>query len=157
MHRADIKDGVWRVPSEERQKGVGGDLVLPQLALDIIQAQPRIAGNPFVLAGRGSGPFNGMSKAKVQFDKLLPAMPRWTPHDLRRTARSLMSRAGVSSEHAERVLGHTIKGVEGTYDLYGYKDEKRIALEKLAQLVAEILNPPTDNKIVPLRAAQVAS
>ena len=48
----------------------------------------------------------------------------WTLHDLRRTARSLMSRAGVPSEHAERVLGHVIKGVEGIYDRHGYSEEK---------------------------------
>ena len=37
------------------------------------------------------------------------AMPPWTLHDLRRTARSLMSRAGVRPEIAERVLGHAIE------------------------------------------------
>ncbi len=47
--------------------------------------------------------------------KLTDVAP-WTIHDLRRTARSLMSRAGVSSEHAERVLGHVIGGVEGVYN-----------------------------------------
>ena len=50
----------------------------------------------------------------------LPDMPRWVLHDLRRTARSLMARAGVRSDIAERVLGHAIQGVEGTYDRYGY-------------------------------------
>jgi integrase len=62
-------------------------------------------------------------------------------HDLRRTARSLMSRAGVQSEHAERVLGHAIVGVEGVYDQYDYRREKTDALEKLADLIERILNP----------------
>jgi integrase len=117
MRWSDITlDGVWHVPMMERQKGAGGDLVLPEAVLAIIHAQPRIAGNPYVFAGRNGGPVNGMSKAKAKFDRLLPAMPRWTVHDLRRTARSLMSRAGVPSEHAERVLGHVIGGVEGVYN-----------------------------------------
>jgi hypothetical protein len=43
-------------------------------------------------------------------------LERWTLHDLRRTARSLMSGACIASDHAERCLGHVIGGVRGTYD-----------------------------------------
>ena len=68
-------------------------------------------------------------------------MPHWTLHDLRRTARSLMSRAGVRPDIAERVLGHAIAGVAGVYDRHSYADEKRAALEKLAGLVERIVNP----------------
>jgi integrase len=64
----------------------------------------------------------------------------WTIHDLRRTSRSLLSRAGVSSEHAERIMGHVIPGVEGTYDRHRYDDEKAAALAKLATLVDGIVN-----------------
>ena len=71
----------------------------------------------------------------------------WHLHDLRRTARSLMSRAGVQSEHAERVLGHVIGGVEGIYDRHGYDFEKAHALEKLAALIEHIVNPPAKNVI----------
>lgn len=80
-------------------------------------------------------------------------MPRWTLHDLRRTARSLMSRAKVPADHAERVLGHVIGGVRETYDRYEYLDEKRDALEKLAGLIELILKPPADN-VVQFEAAK---
>ena len=70
-------------------------------------------------------------------------------HDLRLTARSLMSRAGVTSEHAERVLGHVIGGVEGVYDRHSYMDEKAAALDRLARLIDLIVNPPADN-VVPI-------
>ena len=62
-------------------------------------------------------------KDKARFDKT-GGVEGWVLHDLRRTARSLMSRAGVSSEHAERVMGHVIPGVEGIYDRHAYFDEK---------------------------------
>src|SRR5262249_54116641 len=65
----------------------------------------------------------------------------WTLHDLRRTARSLMSRAGIPSEHAERCLGHKILGVGGIYDRHRYIDEMRIAYEKLSALIETIINP----------------
>jgi integrase len=68
-------------------------------------------------------------------------MPRWTLHDLRRTPRSLMSRAGVRPDISERVLGHAITGVEGIYDRHRYDAEKADALHKLAALVDSIVRP----------------
>ena len=62
----------------------------------------------------------------------LRPFPNWTLHDLRRTAKTLMVRAGVRPDISERVLGHVIAGVEGTYDRHSYAEEKRDALEKLA-------------------------
>jgi integrase len=66
-------------------------------------------------------------------------------HDLRRTARSLMSRAGVPTDHAERCLGHVIGGVRGVYDKYEYLPEKRRAFEALAALIERIVNPTARN------------
>ena len=72
-------------------------------------------------------------------------IPNWTLHDLRRTAKTLMVRAGVRPDISERVLGHVIAGVEGTYDRHSYADEKRDALEKLAAMIERVLNPPPSN------------
>jgi integrase len=144
MKRPDFSDesGEWSVPKEPREKDTGGTLALPEMALSIIRAQPQLATNPHVFAGRGDGPYRGFSAGKATLDAKLPTnTPGWTIHDLRRTARSLMSRAGVSSDHAERVLGHAIGGVEGIYDRHAYKDEKRDALAKLAALIDGIVHP----------------
>jgi integrase len=141
MKWADVRlDGVWTIPTAEREKGNAGTLQLPPQALSIIATQPRISGNPHVFAGRGDGCID-ISQSKRPFDAKLPKMPRWVLHDLRRTARSLMSRAGVRPDIAERVLGHMRKGVEGTYDRYAYFKEKSDALAKLATLVDGIVNP----------------
>src|SRR5262245_32827522 len=114
MRWADVSvNGEWTIPAEEREKGNAGVLVLPSRVIEIIRAQPQLGNNPYVFAGRGDGPINGFSKAKERFDTKLENVEPWVLHDLRRTARSLMSRAGVSSEHAERVMGHSIEGVEG--------------------------------------------
>jgi integrase len=85
-----------------------------------------------------------MKKQAKKGAKVEP-MPNWTLHDLRRTAKTLMVRAGVRSDISERVLGHVIAGVEGTYDRHSYADEKRDALEKLAEMVERILNPLPSN------------
>ena len=51
MRWQDIVDGEWFIPRSEREKNTAGALVLPQAALDIINAQPRFASNPYVFAG----------------------------------------------------------------------------------------------------------
>ena len=51
MRWEDIKDGEWIIPTDKREKNTAGSLVLPQAALDIINAQPRFACNPYVFAG----------------------------------------------------------------------------------------------------------
>ena len=117
------------------------------MALDIIHEQPRVAGNPHVLpAARGDGPLNGFSKPKAAFDKAC-GVSNWTLHDLRRTSRSLMSRAGVRPDISERVLGHAIAGVEGVYDRHHYDQEKADALAKLARLIESIVKPTAGNVI----------
>jgi integrase len=150
MRWDQIKDGEWHIPSEPREKGHAGILKLPKLALDLINAQPRVAGNPYVfVAERGEGEaFRSFSHGKSALDKKLPGVAPWVIHDLRRTARSLMSRAGVRPDISERVLGHAIVGVEGVYDRHHYLQEKADALTRLARLIESILNPPKDNNVV---------
>lgn len=96
----------------------------------------------------GAKPFSGFSKAKKEMDRIIAdirkkegraAMKQWQLHDLRRTGRSLMSRAKVDADHAERCMGHVIGGVRETYDRYEYLDEKRVAFEALAAMVNTIL------------------
>jgi integrase len=84
-------------------------------------------------------------------DKRVNIAP-WVVHDLRRTARSLMARAGVRPDIAERTLGHVIQGVEGTYDRHSYTDEKGKALAALAALVERILKGEAA-KVVQLASA----
>jgi integrase len=131
MLRRDISEGIWNVPCEPGEKGTGGSLKLPAIVLELIRRQPRMTGDDRVF------PFQ---KSKLDVASATVSNgDGWHIHDLRRTARSLMSRAGVQSEHAERVLGHVIAGVEGIYNRHAYEDEKATALEKLARQVQQIV------------------
>lgn len=149
MKWVDIKDGgVWELPTEPREKGTIGAVQLSEAALAIIEAQPRLKSNAYVFAAaRGPGPLNGFNKRKEAFDRDC-GVSGWTLHDLRRTARSLMSRAGVSDEHAEHTLGHKLQGVKKVYNRYDFFKEKSDALAKLAALIERIVNP-SDN-VVPM-------
>lgn len=169
MRREDVIDGVWTIRSEPREKGNAGKILLSDMARKIIADQPLVNSCSYIFPAanfgrRGAddygddrelGYFNSFSenveKLHAAMRVELPDMERWTLHDLRRTARSLMSRAKVPSDHAERVLGHAIVGVEGTYDRHTYEEEKNEALAKLAALIASIVDPPAAN-IVTLAA-----
>jgi integrase len=142
---------IWTIETKPGEKGNAGVLKLPPLAMKIIAAQPRLAGNPYVFAGRGKVAMSGFAKRHVGF-RTACDVDGWTLHDLRRTARSLMARAGVLSEHAERVLGHALPGVEGVYDQHHYTPEKAAALAKLAALIETIVSGEPGANVVPLRA-----
>src|SRR5262245_9037289 len=142
-------DDVWTIPTAEREKGNVGKVRLPAAARAILDGLPRFDGNPYVFAGRGQRHMSASGLFKAKFDAKLPSdMPDWRLHDLRRTARSLKSRAKVSSKDAERVMGHALEGVEGTYDRYAYADEKAEALQRLADLIDGIVHPREN--IVPM-------
>jgi integrase len=147
MRWEDVAGDVWTIPAEKREKGNAEALRLPQVAIDIINAQPHFAGNPFVFAGTGRVQLQNHTTAKRQFEAKLPPMPQWGLHDCRRTARSLMARAGVRPDVAERVLGHVQAGVTGIYDRHDYREEKAHALKALAGLIENIVNPPTKNVV----------
>src|SRR5262249_16473110 len=118
----------------------------------IIKAQPRFESSPYVLSGRFDGThYSNYGHAKATFDAKLPPMPEWNLHDLRRTARSLMSRAKVRPDIAERVLGHVQSGVQGIYDRHEYREEKAQALKMLAGLIENILRGDYDDKVRRLR------
>ena len=64
-----------------------------------------------------------------------------------------MSRAGISSDHAERCLGHVIGGVRGVYDRHEFHAEKKHAFEALAALIERIVDPKAN--VVALRDARL--
>ena len=145
--RSEIAGAEWVIPGSRYKTGKDHLIPLSQAAL---VAVPTGQGE-WLFSRDGISPLHA-SHFKAAFDKALPGLPRWTLHDLRRTARSLMSRAGVPSDHAERCLGHTMPGVRGTYDRHEYLQEKRRAFEALASLVAWIVDPQPN--VVVMRGQQ---
>src|SRR5260370_36160949 len=160
MSRKEIgSDGIWTIPAERYKAKRPNFVPLPKAALAVIAAQPKHDNCDYVFPSRANTPYSGFSKIKAKLDKAVFAamkkqakkgakvepIPNWTLHDLRRTAKTLMARAGVRPDISERVLGHVIAGVEGTYDRHSYADEKRDALEKLAAIIERIVSPLPSN------------
>jgi integrase len=141
----------WTLPVA-RNKGKR-ELVRPlsNAAQAVLAALPRSSDLVFQADGRKVSAH--LAQWKAEFDQAC-GVKGWVLHDLRRTSRSLMSRAGVPDNHAERCLGHVIPGVRGTYDRHRYTDEMRTAYEALSSLVECITNP--QNNVVPLHGRETA-
>src|SRR5262249_34207510 len=154
----DLDGNVWTIATEEREKNNAVRLVLPQVALDVLNAQPRRLDNGYVFAAHRSGGvhFHNFSRAKRELDAKLGKMPPWTIHDLPRTASSLMARAGVRPDIGERVLGHAIGGVAGVYNRHSYDTEKADALKALANIIGSIVDPAPRTNVTPLPLARTA-
>jgi integrase len=165
MNTTELDGDLWTIPGERYKTKLDHVIPLSAMAREMIgELKPAKASKnaSFIFSTtEGEKAFSGFSKAKRELDKAIAdiraqagrePMPNWTLHDLRRTARSLMSRAKVPTDHAERALGHVIGGVRETYDRWEYAAEKRDAFEALAAMVASILNPPANN-VTPLRRA----
>jgi integrase len=136
MRWSELNGSEWTIPAQRYKTNL--DHVIPLSAL-ALGALPKRNGE-FVFTGNGRQAIGGYQRHKRAIDEA-SGVSGWVIHDLRRSARSLMSRAGVPSDHAERCLGHVIPGVRGVYDRHEYYEEKKKAFEALAAQVQRIIDP----------------
>lgn len=152
MRHSEFDGEVWVLPAERAKNKRPNTVPLTAQVQELIALLPVYGDSVFGQTGKTA--YSGFSKSKRVLDERLkretaaaaPSATRWVVHDLRRTARSLMARAGVRPDIAERVLNHAIGGVRGVYDRHDYVEEKRGALEALGRLVADIVAAP-DNVV----------
>ena len=146
---SEIVDGVWHLPPGRNKTKQPLARPLSRAALALLDTQPRLAGVPYVFTV-GDGPWTSFSVPKKLLDTAA-GVAGWRLHDLRRTARTLLSRAGVNADIAERCLGHVLGGVRGTYDRHRYQTEMLHAYEALAAQIERIVDPQQPN-VVTLRS-----
>lgn len=75
-------------------------------------------------------------------------------HDLRRTAASYMSAAGINRLTIAKVLNHKEREITAVYNRYGYGPEIRHALDVWGARLEEILSDHSSlTNVIPLRAS----
>jgi integrase len=135
---------LWRLP--DTKNGRDHMVLLPRRAVSVLARLRRINGrSEFLLPARGSGAApadreRSITRACRTFNDRLGLAQHFTPHDLRRTVRTNLSRLGVSQEVAERVLNHAQENLMlATYNQHRYTDEIGEALEKWSVLLCSIV------------------
>jgi integrase len=151
---SEIVGSDWKLPAARNKTKVELIRPLSKAAQAVLHGLPRIGDGPLVFSHDGRRPME-LAKPKARLDAVC-GVSGWVLHDLRRTARTLMSRAGISVDIAERALGHAIGGVRGVYDQHKYHAEMQQAFEALAAQIERIINPPPAN-VTPMRRRRRAA
>jgi integrase len=150
MRASEIVNGVWSCPASRSKTKEEIVRPLSQAAQVALARMPRIASeHGYIFTVNGKVPVGNFTRPKAAFDKA-SGVVGWRTHDLRRTCRSLLARAGVPSEVAERALGHKLPRMEAVYNVHRYQEELSSAYQKLATLIANITHPQAN--VTPLRA-----
>ena len=153
----ELDKALWHLPEGRSKTGAPITIPLPRQAMEWLnELKIRSCGSAYVFPARrtSSKPHMGndtlnraISKLfgrepgrKVQPPNLMGDMLLFTPHDLRRTFRTLAASQGVPGHVAERCLNHKLKGVEGIYDRHDYLKERKEAHAKVADLLDPIIN-----------------
>ena len=139
MVRSELVDpATWLIPAARVKTAKDVTIPLSGAAQAVIASLPVISPGQFVFTTDGRRPIGAFTHFKKRLDTA-SGVTGWRLHDLRRTARTLLSRAGVAADVAERCLGHAIGGVRGVYDRHRYESEMRDAFERLAAQIAAIV------------------
>jgi integrase len=150
MKRDEVDaSGIWRLPPSRSKTKVEVVRPLSKAALAVLDGMPRIDGCDFIFTSNGITPINSFGDPKRLLDKR-SGVTGWRLHDLRRSARSLLSRIGVNSDTAEKCLGHSRGDIIERYDQHKYIDEMQRAFEALATTIEHIVNPP-EGAVIPMR------
>jgi integrase len=136
----DLSGWWWTIPAEIAKNGEAHRVPLSKEAVVIIEEiRPLTGASAWVLESRQEGGhLRWLSHSNA---KLLKAtgLERFTPHDLRRTAATMMGDCGVRPDTIDRVLNHKLKGVAAVYNRATYDPEKRQALAMLGDRVEAIV------------------
>jgi len=153
----ELDKALWHLPEGRSKTGAPITIPLPKQILEWLnELKIRSCGSDYVFPARRaskkphmgddtlnraiSSMFGHEAGRKIQPANLMGDIKPFSPHDLRRTFRSLASSQKVDSHVAERCLNHKLKGVEGIYDRYDYLDERLAAHVTIANYLELIIN-----------------
>ena len=129
MHSREIFGDWWTIPAERAEKRkVNHRVFLTDTAKALIGDT-----EGFIFPSRMSDSstgyiYNTTVSQRVAYSDYFGTQ-KWTPHDLRRSAHTHMSRLRIPREHSEAVLNHARQGMVNDYDQYEFDVEKKEALQ----------------------------
>jgi integrase len=152
MHTKQIThepDGWWWTIPKELQKNSkrenAMDLRVPLLgrALEVVQRRQADKPKGYLFPSKSKEGYPAQAGIQSQVNFRQPycvqrpditrtrlSVTHWSPHDLRRTARTMLAGLGCPGDVAESILGHVQPGVSGIYNLHHYDQERRVWLQR---------------------------
>jgi integrase len=149
---SEISGNTITIPRSRAKNGVELKLILPPLAMQILESVPRRGDCVFGKNGRG---YSRWSFWKDKLDaRLGDSVKPWRLHDLRRSTATGMAEIGIEPHIIEAVLNHISGhkgGIAGVYNRARYTEQMRIALQRWADHIAGLLDGRDHHKVVRLR------
>lgn len=164
----DLDAGWWTIPADRAKNGLSHRVPLSLQALTILKdlkswleqrlpeinksrakkhKEPREMSEWVFPSPASEVPVAWIQKAAARIRKASGV--EFRPHDLRRTAASLMTGAGTPRLVVSKILNHVETGVTAVYDRHSYDAEKRKALNAWGRQLQRILTATKDETVVP--------
>jgi integrase len=157
----DLDGNIWTIPGEKTKNGLPHRVPLSPMALELLQSiriesgasqylfpSPREAVGHMSPSAMGRAMYKAILEKKEKYRINLKDV---TPHDLRRTAASKMTEAGIPRLVVSKVLNHAETGITAVYDRHGYDNEKRQALDTWARKLDSIITGKGEGKVIPIQ------
>ncbi|MDZ4189366.1 MAG: tyrosine-type recombinase/integrase [Hydrogenophaga sp.] len=140
----NFTEAIWTIPKERMKRRNPHNVYLSRQALDIFIALKTFAGgSDYVLPSRYDSD-TPMSSATLNQVLTLTyrlaqqegkALAKFGPHDLRRTASTLLHEAGYNTDWIEKCLAHEQKGVRAVYNKAEYREQRSAMLQDWANMI----------------------
>jgi integrase len=151
----DIDEALWTIPGERTKNGKAHVVPLsPQVVAILMELKRIYGGIGLILPGRAPG--KGLSTGTLHESMTRNGnfgIERFTPHDFRRTASTILHEQGWNTDVIEKALNHTMKGVRGVYNKAEYLPQRREMLQAWADYLDAL---KTGAKVVPIGSGKAA-
>ncbi len=137
-------DALWTIPKERMKRRNPHLVFLSRQALEIFMALKTFAGgSEWVLPSRydADAPMSNATLNRVLelvytlAQKDGKDLAKFGPHDLRRTASTLLHEAGYNTDWIEKCLAHEQKGVRAVYNKAEYREQRTAMLQDWADMI----------------------
>jgi len=142
----NFSEALWTIPKERMKRRSPHLVFLSRQVLDIFIALKTFAGgSDYVLPSRydsdlpmSSATLNRILALTYQLaQKNGESLAKFGPHDLRRTASTLLHEAGYNTDWIEKCLAHEQKGVRAVYNKAEYREQRTAMLQDWADMIDE--------------------
>ncbi len=154
LHWSEV-DGDWlTIPAERSKNRIAHRVYLTPLAKELLGEE----GKGFVFSRMEKKPFyvDALSKAVRRNRDIFESVgiAPFTPHDLRRSAGTMISAGGASREVLKAILNHVDRDVTAIYDRHSFDPEKKRTLSKLSRQIENLVTGKGESaEVVELRRA----
>jgi integrase len=140
----NFTSGIWTIPAERMKRRNPHNVYLSRQAADMFIALRTCAGGSrYVLPSRYDADLPISNATLNQVTTSVSRVARaaghpladFSPHDLRRTASTLLHEAGYNTDWIEKCLAHEQRGVRAVYNKAEYAQQRRAMLQEWADMI----------------------